>query len=649
MVRPTKRVSLWNSKKQCNSQRHYNTHPLRTMKSRFVFALFFVSLILPSALILANAEAPSSQRIQRTFHSNNAKVPSPLPENAQLFGCSMVDYGMVLGVAATTRGEVVFNEQVTVSDNTPFLMCGITLRLANASMENVRVFVRPANKNNTMPEATWIALAFDDHGDDGDRANDATGNIVLHTHPALLPAKTQYIEVKTELRRTTLRRSPVLQEYQCFIHSPGHTPESVQTSLQTAPQGNISAESVAMQTSKSGARLQGSVLARPSFATRTEWGCPWGQTSGPNTLTSTPPTHLLVHHSFSPGNDVTDWPAAVRGVWNFHVNSNGWSDIGYNWLIDPKGVIYQGRAWVDSNDNTQGAHFCGFNRQTMGVCMLGDFNSITPTDAALRSLVRLLAYRASANAINPRGLAFHESSSRNLNNISGHRDGCSTDCPGGMLYAQLPTLRNRVFALLNPPVVERPAASVINPQSAQVSAFVRPNGSATDVFVEWDAAASAAPALRNRRLVRQFTAQDTAQSVSTTLSDLNPTHSYSYRFVAQNSDTSAQTQQSVFTLMLTGATAKTMNDMGLLSITPNPILGTGQMRYTLETPAFVRIRLADVRGNIVATLFEANQQQGLHIVTFCEENIASGLYYCYFEVLNHGMPRHIVRPLMILR
>ncbi len=582
--------------------------------------------------------------------NSKAGVQNALPENVQLRGCNASESGVSIGDAEKTQGDIIVHEGVSVSDDTPFLMCGITLRLAGAAPDNVRVFVRPVEQNGVQPEAKWIALRFDDHGDDSDAANDAVrsmGNITLHTHPAFLPVKTQRIEVKIELRRSALWRSPVLQEYQYFVHSPGHTPENVQALLQQVVQENLPA--AATQGDKRGARLQSAVIARPTFASRTEWGCPWGQTSGPNTLTSTPPTHLIVHHSFSPGNDVTDWPAAVRGVWNYHVNSNGWSDIGYNWLIDPKGVIYQGRAWVDTNDNSMGAHFCGYNRQTMGVCMLGDYNSIVPSDAALRSLVRLLAYRASTNGINPRGVAFHESSARNLNNISGHRDGCSTDCPGDMLYPQLPTLRNRVFALLNPPVIERSAVTVINQESAQLSAFVRPNGSATDVFVEWDNAASAAPTLRNRRLVRQFTAQDTAQSVGITLSGLESSASYTYRFVAQNSDTAAQTLQAVFSLMRTGIVQQNMNNADALSITPNPVIGIGQIQYTLPEPSFVRIRLADVRGNIIATLFEANQSAGLQIVTFCEENIASGLYYCYFERLNDISLRRIVRPVMVLR
>lgn len=608
-------------------------------------------LTLFGVITLAKAQTQSSQRIQRSFAVSKPEGQNSLPRSIRLSGCAINERGLTLGEASAAHGEFVLEEQVSVSDNTPFILCGITLRLANAAPDNVRVFVRPVSTEKGASEAAWTALPFDDHGDDADRADDVTGNIVVHTHPAFLPAKTRRVEIKIELSRIALRRSPAVQEYQCFLHSPGHTAAAVESSLQSASQGTAEEGTVEVGafTSKGGAALQGAGFARPTFATRTEWGCPWGQTSGPNTLTPTVPTHLIVHHSFSPGNDITDWVAAVRGIWNYHVNSNGWSDIGYNWLIDPKGVIYQGRAWVDTNDNTQGAHFCGYNGRTMGVCMLGDFNSITPTDAALRSLVRLLAYRAFTNGINPRGMSFHQGSSRNLNNISGHRDGCSTDCPGNILYPQLPALRNRVFALLNPPVVERPTVSIVNQQSAEVSAFVRPNGSATDVFVEWDNAASAAPTLRNCRFVRQFTDQDSAQSVSTLLSALNPDASYTYRFVAQNSDTSAQSQQNNFSLTRSGVAEQSQMRQGSFSIVPNPVIGAAHISYTLEAPAFVRIRLVDARGGTVASLFEGNQQAGACDVTFCEENLANGVYYCYFEVMNRSISRRHIQPLMILR
>jgi len=198
---------------------------------------------------------------------------------------------------------------------------------------------------------------------------------------------------------------------------------------------------------------------RPPVVTRTEWGCPEGQGSlGSPSVTI--PTHLIVHHSAG-SNTSSDWPAVVRSIYTLHTQTNGWIDVGYNWLIDPNGVIYQGRAWYqNTNDNVLGAHFCGTNSKTMGVCVMGTYSSVSPTDAAKTSLVTILAYKADEQNIDPLGQSFHSSSGLTLYNICGHRNGCSTECPGTNLYNQLPQIRDSVYALLNPTSIEDNNVSV---------------------------------------------------------------------------------------------------------------------------------------------------------------------------------------------
>lgn len=173
---------------------------------------------------------------------------------------------------------------------------------------------------------------------------------------------------------------------------------------------------------------------RPVVKTRTAW-CPSGNCFPDPTPVLTVPTHFIVHHSAGV-NSSTDWAAVVRGIWDYHVNVNGWDDIGYNWLIDPNGVIYEGRA-----DSLQGAHFCGNNSQTTGICMLGNFQATKPSGESKRSLVELLAWKCGVEALDPLGIGFHVPSGLNLYVVSGHRDGCSTSCPGDQFYPLLPIIR----------------------------------------------------------------------------------------------------------------------------------------------------------------------------------------------------------------
>lgn len=173
----------------------------------------------------------------------------------------------------------------------------------------------------------------------------------------------------------------------------------------------------------------------PAYINRPGWGGPPTQQPG-CTPSYTAVTHLIVHHQAGVANP--PYSAVVQAIWQLHVNTNGWCDIGYNWLIAPDGTVFEGRA---GGNNVLGAHFCGTNGNTMGVCFLGNYQNDQPTAAAQASLVKLLAWKCCDSGIEPTGSAFHASSGLTLNRISGHRDGCSTLCPGDNLYVRLPNIR----------------------------------------------------------------------------------------------------------------------------------------------------------------------------------------------------------------
>ncbi len=177
--------------------------------------------------------------------------------------------------------------------------------------------------------------------------------------------------------------------------------------------------------------------AQPPHQKRSTW-CPAGNCPPSNNPVFTDVSHLIIHHSAGT-NSASDWAAVVRAIWNFHVNVNGWADIGYNWLVDPNGVIYEGRG-----DDVLGAHFCGTNTNTMGTCVLGDFTATQPSAAALQSLTTLLAWKACKEDIDPQGISLHASSNLQLHHVSGHRDGCATSCPGDLFYPLLATVRQSI-------------------------------------------------------------------------------------------------------------------------------------------------------------------------------------------------------------
>jgi N-acetylmuramoyl-L-alanine amidase/Secretion system C-terminal sorting domain len=201
---------------------------------------------------------------------------------------------------------------------------------------------------------------------------------------------------------------------------------------------------------------RGNNCGTPEIQTRAMWNAP---TLPATCQTRTNVTHLIVHHSAT-ANTSANWAATVLSIWRFHTTSSGFCDVGYNYLIDPNGVIYEGRIAGEAL-NIQGAHFCGTNSNTMGVCLLGDYTSVQPTEATLNSLVQLLAWRSTNLGIDVIGTLFHPSSGLTLNRISGHRDGCATSCPGDMNYPLLPQVRERVKNCTNP-VSAKDAASVVD-------------------------------------------------------------------------------------------------------------------------------------------------------------------------------------------
>lgn len=207
----------------------------------------------------------------------------------------------------------------------------------------------------------------------------------------------------------------------CHFFNPGHTQE-VHTTESNEPE--ITDRSCP--------------CPEPDIMTRAEW-CPDGTCFPHPNPSFTYVTHLIIHHSAGT-NSSSDWAGVVRAIWDFHVNGNGWSDIGYNWLIDPNGVVYEGRG-----EDILGAHFCGTNGGTAGTCVMGNFTDIQPTTEAINSLVDLYTWKACDIGLNVLGSGFHNSSGLTLNRVSGHRDGCATACPGDSFYPMLPDVRQQMF------------------------------------------------------------------------------------------------------------------------------------------------------------------------------------------------------------
>ena len=164
----------------------------------------------------------------------------------------------------------------------------------------------------------------------------------------------------------------------------------------------------------------------------------------------------VVHHTAgSNAYGPTASAAIVRGIELYHVRGNGWNDIGYNFLVDKYGQVFEGRAGgVDRN--VIGAQAEGFNTGSVGIAVIGNYTTAQITPAAQRSLASLLAWRLDVAHVDPLGFVtwisggnakYPKSSPVLLRAISGHRDTGFTSCPGMMLYARLPDLAHEAAAI----------------------------------------------------------------------------------------------------------------------------------------------------------------------------------------------------------
>ena len=212
----------------------------------------------------------------------------------------------------------------------------------------------------------------------------------------------------------------------------------------------------------------------PAVVTRDAW-CPNGDCDPVAAPTPVQPRHLIVHHS---GAQVagTDYALVVRAIRDYHVNTNGWDDIGYNFLIAPDGTTYRGRGAT-----AQGAHFCGANSGTLGICLLGNFDDTQVTAPAIDALTNLGSFLGCDLSIDPYTEQGHEPSGKTLPGLAGHFEGCSTECPGEALTELLPTLRAAISGKM-----ERGCQQADAPQNLTASAL-----SDGAVNLRWDAPANA--------------------------------------------------------------------------------------------------------------------------------------------------------------
>ncbi len=198
---------------------------------------------------------------------------------------------------------------------------------------------------------------------------------------------------------------------------------------------------------------------RPAIVSRADWRADESMVRERARYTG-PASAVFVHHTGHPnGYDCDDVPAMLRALEVEHVKGEGWDDIGYNFVVDRCGTIYEGRAGGIGRP-VYGAHTKGFNRNSVGVAALGTYGEgVEVPRALIEGIAKVAAWKLRPGT-DPRGTVrlvstndesrYDKGEAATFHVVSGHRDSHQTDCPGQALYDLLPVIRDEVARLRRP-------------------------------------------------------------------------------------------------------------------------------------------------------------------------------------------------------
>jgi hypothetical protein len=362
-----------------------------------------------------------------------------------------------------------------------------------------------------------------------------------------------------------------------------------------------------------------SMAGSPPILSRSTWGAN-------EAIRRAPPSYApsvqfaLVHHTAGTNSYTPSQSAAiVRGIEVYHVQGNGWNDIGYNFLVDKYGQVFEGR-YGGVDKNVIGAHAEGFNTGSVGVALLGTYGSAAPPVVARNALANLLAWRLDLAHVDPRSMLTWTSGGNarfaagvpvTLRAVSGHRDTGFTTCPGAALYAQLGAIAQKAASVGLPKLY---APTVRGTLGGQVRFQAR-----LSQGLPWTVTVADSTG------VAVATGSGTSQAVDWTWDASTVTPGlYTWTIAAGDSlrPATGTIGAKPVVLALTSAVASPR------TITPD---GDGQtdvsqITYTLTAPATVTATLRGPDGGDLAVLFSQQRQPGKQTFRFAAAGVADGRY-----------------------
>ncbi|MEZ0579212.1 FG-GAP-like repeat-containing protein [Nocardioides sp. MH1] len=283
----------------------------------------------------------------------------------------------------------------------------------------------------------WTTVPYhDDHAPDPDSREGR------HARPGTDPLLVGDVD-RVQVRVDTDSSAPA--DMLLAVVDPGHETSTARErpAIDTATLDGGAREDTGTTTSSSSEgdlALQSSMSApKPKIYSRAQWGAD-------EHLRDAPSLHYyevhagFVHHTVN-ANDYTraQVPSIIRGIYAYHVQSRGWSDIGYNFLVDRFGRIWEGR-YGGVDRPVVGAHTLGYNDNAFAASAIGNYETARPSRAMIRAYGALFAWKLGLHGVDASSTKQYVTS-RYFQAINGHRDADATACPGQYLYNRIPRIR----------------------------------------------------------------------------------------------------------------------------------------------------------------------------------------------------------------
>jgi hypothetical protein len=371
---------------------------------------------------------------------------------------------------------------------------GVTWKPGSKLAENqIKVQVRTA-RNGTW--SGWQTAAYhDDHGPDaaeadGDRAErPGTDPIVVgDVDQVQMRAVTHGVAAPADLELAVIDPGTAKVVEQPAAIDTSKIPASDAAATTAAP---VSSTTTAGGDGSAAAHGDGAAAGlelaamhtapKPFIFSRAQWGANESLRDSSSLRYGTIKTGFI-HHTVNANNYTPEQvPALIRGIYAYHTQSRGWSDIGYNFLVDRFGRIWEGR-YGGVDRPVVGAHTLGYNEYAFAMSAIGNYDVVEPPQAVLEAYAKLYAWKLSLYGIKADATHLWVKD-RYLNAINGHRDVGQTACPGRYLYAKIPQIRTMAARIqadsqlsgdpVNWPLLPTPAGSA-KPTQAPAPAIAQP-------------------------------------------------------------------------------------------------------------------------------------------------------------------------------